>query len=211
MSGGGRDRTPPPTNEVIEGDGAAQRLDEPVGDIEPDPLRVVRLDRPPRGLADPSQLRGSTLGKTAIIPPLAHLFPDAHGDSDSSRSQKGQENSSIGESNRFRYACNVSTAAGKADSSPPQSKHAAKRKHGAGTISDQQMRAFQLFLEKWIELHCTDREGNPWPQRAIAQSLGITQNEVTRWLSDKARPGLPRAIHLYHRTRTTIERMFGLE
>jgi hypothetical protein len=82
---------------------------------------------------------------------------------------------------------------------------------GAGSITNVQMAAFQQFLRRWIAENCTAPDGEQESQRTIADRLGVTQNEISAWMNDRARPGLPRFIHLHAATGATIEEMLGLK
>lgn len=78
------------------------------------------------------------------------------------------------------------------------------------SISPREMAYFQRFLERWVLDHCIDKLGQKWPQRAIAEKLGITQNELSAWMNDKARPGIARLVKLRAATGTSIDEMLGL-
>ncbi len=79
-------------------------------------------------------------------------------------------------------------------------------KHGPNSISDEQAHNFRKFLNRWIEENC-DGEG----QRSIAARLGVTQNEISAWMNDKARPGIARLIHIHRVTGETIEDILGVK
>jgi hypothetical protein len=104
----------------------------------------------------------------------------------------------------------VSKRTSEAPKSGPKSEIVKKRPHGSNSITDEQMVAFQAWLESWLAKHC-ETKGVRWSQRAVGERLGITQNKVSKWQGDKLRPGLPALIHLYKVTGVHIERMLGVE
>lgn len=138
------------------------------------------------------------------------------------------------DSNSFQYASNMANEQKKqskrASSAPPsrgsrkpksgsfaraapaiaEAYEKPERKRGKNTITDDQMRAVQAFLTRWVARHCMGRDGKKYGQRAIADTLGITQNEYSNWMNDVARPGLPRLIRLREKTGASIEEILGL-
>lgn len=169
---------------------------------------------------------------------LANGHTASTAESDSSRYSPQQGDSlnprASCESDSFRYTGNMPTrrikTPAKHSSKPPSrtrrssgsgalakppaeivAAYDSERTRGRNSISDEQMRSVQRFIRTWVAKHCpTHPDGRPWSQREIADALGITQNEYSSWLNDRARPGLPRLVKLRESTGTPIDVILGL-
>lgn len=140
-------------------------------------------------------------------------------DSSHDTAEQAQTRNSLAacESDSFRYSLNMAEQGQKAGSgtqratTPEQVDVEREKRAGRKSITDGQMRCFQAFLTEWIAKHCTNPDGTQWSQRTIGTALGVSQNELSAWLNDRARPGLPRLIRIRSATGVCLETMLGLE
>ena len=58
------------------------------------------------------------------------------------------------------------------------------------------MRHFISTMREWIQRHATTPDGYAFSQRQIEQMLGLSGAEIATWMSDRARPGIARLLHL---------------
>jgi hypothetical protein len=81
---------------------------------------------------------------------------------------------------------------------------------GKKSLPDDLFRNVQAFLAEWVKAHCAYSNGEPWNQRDIANTLGVTQNEFGAWMRGDARPGISRLIDLHRATGESLETILGL-
>lgn len=200
-------------------------------DVQSDAFGFVSLNRAQGGSADPDPSRGCALGQAVPCPPGGDFLPSSvnhSADSNSFRYSTNQGNpknsliACLSDSYRYDYNMSNSLSNQRKSRRPPTAKGSvgggpggtgdtpSRRPPGAKSITDEQMAAVLRFLDQWVQRHCTASNGEPWSQRAIAESLGVTQAEYSSWLGDRARPGLPRIIRLREMTGATIEEILGL-
>lgn len=207
-------------------------------DRKTDVTHDVALNLAQSGLAHADSLSRRPLRKAVRSAPPNDLLSNRHhveSDNSQSTSEQGNspESSLACDSDSVRYSHNMTIR--RAKSQKPGSAPPAKAKPQSGSrvrasedlvaayrehvkskgdksksLPDDLMKNFQTWLALWVNERCTT-DGEPWAQRAIADTLGVTQPEFGSWMRDTARPGISRLVDIRRKTQVSLDNILGLE
>ena len=84
------------------------------------------------------------------------------------------------------------------------------KKPAKNTLTAEQAAAFRAWYHDWTRLYCVDVPGGEvWSQHRVAARLGVTQTEISDWLSNKANPGLQRLLLISRNTQVDLLDILG--